>query len=431
MRASGAGTTLALVVNTRNEANRLPHLLQSVRGIDEIVVADMESQDATVEVARAAGATVITLPNAGYCEPGRMPAIRAATSDWVLVLDADEWLEDGALERIRRLIEATPDSVAAYRLARLPHLGGRAIHGSGWERANEMHPRLFRRLTVDWPVEIHAVPTFDGAVLDADGLTIQHANFDDLEHFYEKLNRYSTVEAKQIVDAGNRPSIPMALRFGLEEIVHRYDPERDGAVSMALALGMFAYRFDSHAKALETLGWPAAYQIDRTTLVRAVNGFWSELRSRELHRLRIAAESREDHDDLEILREAIAVWETMPSTLALHEVQVGEEPDGPWSQAEADREATLAVLTERLLTARRELNELRRQLTDAETRVADISAAHEQQRSRFAELLLLHERTVEALRDADRAAARAGPPAQPLQSRLQNLLRRLSNGREP
>ena len=52
----------------------------------------MESTDCTVAIAKSMGCRVVVYPkgNISICEPARNFAIRSASNEWVLVLDADE-----------------------------------------------------------------------------------------------------------------------------------------------------------------------------------------------------------------------------------------------------------------------------------------------------------------------------------------------------
>jgi len=81
--------TLSVVLITLNEAANLPRTLQSVEWAQEIVVVDSGSTDATVEIARAAGARVYQEPWKGFAAQ-KNSAIAKATGEWVLSLDADE-----------------------------------------------------------------------------------------------------------------------------------------------------------------------------------------------------------------------------------------------------------------------------------------------------------------------------------------------------
>jgi hypothetical protein len=271
--------SLSLVVNTRNEERHLPGLLATCAGVDQFVVADMESTDRTLEIARARGAAILSLPNAGCCEPGRQAALDAATGDWILVLDADERLPEGAVPAIRRLIAEAPPDVDGFSFAFHVFIGPTRIHASGWETRYERHPRLFRRGRVSWPPEVHAVPSVPGRVVDVAEAEVRvvHHNFADLHGFFEKMNRYSSIEARELTAAGGLPSALAGLGEGLTELARRYDPEQDGALSLALGFGLLAYKLLEQAKAAEALGWPAEPVATRRALLGAVEAFWREL----------------------------------------------------------------------------------------------------------------------------------------------------------
>jgi glycosyltransferase involved in cell wall biosynthesis len=88
-----------------------------VRGlVDEIVVVDTGSTDGTVDVARRHGAVVGSFPWIDDFAAARNASLDLSTGDWNLVLDADEWLTDGAedLAAFRRL---RPDFLGAVSVA--------------------------------------------------------------------------------------------------------------------------------------------------------------------------------------------------------------------------------------------------------------------------------------------------------------------------
>lgn len=90
----------------RNEAERLERCLASVAGfVDEMVVLDTGSDDGTAAIAAACGARVHHLPWPGDFAPARNHALELVKGDWVLVLDADEWLRPEARSPLRALME--------------------------------------------------------------------------------------------------------------------------------------------------------------------------------------------------------------------------------------------------------------------------------------------------------------------------------------
>ena len=100
---------LSLSMIVRNEAERLERCLSSVAGfVDEMVLLDTGSSDATVAIAEGLGAVVHHLPWPGDFGPARNAALKHVSGDWVLVLDADEWLLSAAREPLQQLM-SEPD----------------------------------------------------------------------------------------------------------------------------------------------------------------------------------------------------------------------------------------------------------------------------------------------------------------------------------
>ena len=98
---------LSLCVIAKDEAAMLPGLLSSVVGVvDEIVLVDTGSSDATAAIARSAGAKVVDHPWRDDFADARNRALAESTGDWVLVLDCDERLAPGAGAVIRKAISS-------------------------------------------------------------------------------------------------------------------------------------------------------------------------------------------------------------------------------------------------------------------------------------------------------------------------------------
>lgn len=98
------GLTLSLCMIVKDEERMLPRCLEAARpAVDEIIVVDTGSSDATIEIARSFGARVIERPWTGSFSEPRNVSFDAATSDWILYLDADEVLVAEDVQRLREL----------------------------------------------------------------------------------------------------------------------------------------------------------------------------------------------------------------------------------------------------------------------------------------------------------------------------------------
>lgn len=140
--------SITLCLIAKDEAAMLPACLASVRdAVDDMVVVDTGSHDATVSLAQAAGAQVVHHPWQDDFADARNASLAAARGDYVLVLDADERLVPGAAAAVRAAADGELDCGLlplhhADRIDASPALvaSGRARLGS------PVHlPRLLRR----------------------------------------------------------------------------------------------------------------------------------------------------------------------------------------------------------------------------------------------------------------------------------------------
>jgi glycosyltransferase involved in cell wall biosynthesis len=102
------GMRLSLCMIVRDEEDMLPRTLEAISpAVDEIIIVDTGSTDATIKIARSFGATVIEREWTGSFSDARNASLDAATGDWFLYLDADEVLVSDDVDRLRTLLGQT------------------------------------------------------------------------------------------------------------------------------------------------------------------------------------------------------------------------------------------------------------------------------------------------------------------------------------
>ncbi|MBF0401064.1 MAG: glycosyltransferase family 2 protein [Magnetococcales bacterium] len=194
---------LSVVIITCEAAALLPDCLASLDFADEIVVVDSGSRDGTVEMARAAGARVLLQPWLGYGAQKQF-AVQQAKHAWVLCLDADERVS--AALRLQLLQEMVAPRFFAYDMPRCNRFMGR------WLRHGEGYPdrvlRLFHRDHACWSQDpIHERVETQAVVGHLSG-DMLHESAQSLELYLAKQNRYTTLQAQQLLAAGK----PVGLR---------------------------------------------------------------------------------------------------------------------------------------------------------------------------------------------------------------------------
>ena len=198
----GSRSNIEVVMIVRDEELNIPHSLGSVREwADRVWVVDSGSTDRTVEVARSLGAEVVHRPWLGYARQKNWALDELPLrSDWVLILDADEsvlpGLRDALLGVAGRPVDSVPE--AAFHVNRhFVFLGGVIRHCGYYPSWNVRFLKRGRARYEEREVHEHMVA--DGPVGFLAG-ELEHNDRRPLEHHIAKHNRYSTLEARAILD---------------------------------------------------------------------------------------------------------------------------------------------------------------------------------------------------------------------------------------
>lgn len=189
MATESARPPLSAVVTTLDNADTLVKCLASLSFAEDLVVLDSGSRDATRDIAAAHGARVSVQPFRGY-GPQKADAIALARHDWILLLDADEWLPADSAARLQEaLADAVSSGIRGYRLPRIEWLFWRYQHPAS--RPNT-YLRLFDRRHYRMSASpIHAAPEVDGAVRTLADAPFFHDGERDLDTKVRKINAYA------------------------------------------------------------------------------------------------------------------------------------------------------------------------------------------------------------------------------------------------
>jgi glycosyltransferase involved in cell wall biosynthesis len=209
--------TLTVVIVAKNEARNIAECIASASFADEVVVLDSGSSDHTAALAAAAGARVVQTDWPGY-GPQVARGFRLATSTWVLSLDADERISDALRAEVLAAIRS--NAFDGYRIPRLSEFCGRFIHHSGWRPDHTL--RLGRRAVSGFTEHfLHAHMTVDGRIGELTNDLI-HFSYPDIHDVLEKLDRYSTGNARDMLAAGQSAGVGKAVMHGLFAFVRTY-----------------------------------------------------------------------------------------------------------------------------------------------------------------------------------------------------------------
>ena len=210
--------SLSVIIIAKNEQASIRRCLESVKWVDEIVVLDSGSTDDTVSICGEYTAHVQQTDWPGFgAQKNR--ALDRATGDWILSIDADEWVTPELRHDIEQAV-AQPQDLSAYRLPRLSSFCGRFMRHSGWWPDHVV--RLFRRgaarFSDDAVHERVIVNGKTGTLREP----LMHETFVDLDELITKMNHYSTLSAQDMQRAGRHTGLPMAVARAAWAFVRTY-----------------------------------------------------------------------------------------------------------------------------------------------------------------------------------------------------------------
>lgn len=194
-----AKNKITAVINTLNEEKNLAKCLESLSFCDEIVVVDMISDDKTKQIAKRFTDKVYDHKRTGYVEPARNFAIEKATSEYILIIDADETVPKKLGLKLRELCDQGFDGYVL--IPRSNYIFGGTLKHSGWWP--DYNVRFFKKGRVKWSDKIHSVPQTTGEklVLPEDvEMALHHNNYPSVSSYLSRLDRYTSVQANELID---------------------------------------------------------------------------------------------------------------------------------------------------------------------------------------------------------------------------------------
>jgi len=194
---------LSCCIIAMDEEERLGACLDSVAFCDEVVVVDSHSRDGTRALAAARGARVIERDWPGHVAQKEF-AIRAATHEWVLCIDADERLTPALRAEIEALRARGFAGHAAWDFPRLTRYLGTWVRHGTWYPDRQL--RLFDRRRAYWGghdphdrVELEPGATRGHLAGD-----LEHHPYRTFAEHLATIDQYTTIMARGLHARGRR-----------------------------------------------------------------------------------------------------------------------------------------------------------------------------------------------------------------------------------
>jgi glycosyltransferase involved in cell wall biosynthesis len=259
------GTTklpISAFVVTLNEGHLIEECLKSIDFCDEVLVADLGSNDDSVELCLNLGADVVfheRLPSSEYLRPIFVPRLK---NDWVLIIDPDEIVMPKLKIEILELFSKVKinsnisNVVVPWRF----YFGQRPLKGTPWGGTNSKTLIVNRN-------NFYFVPQIHNGQRKAEGaLEIKIGSMDDfsyLKHkwminwnqFLEKHKRYLIAEGPARYENDKFPKIRSVLIAPFKEFIWAFllkKGYKDGLLGLALCIFWTWYQTLATFKHLKT-----------------------------------------------------------------------------------------------------------------------------------------------------------------------------------
>jgi glycosyltransferase involved in cell wall biosynthesis len=188
---------ISALIIAKNEEKNIEDCLKSVSWCDEIILVDSKSTDRTVEIAKKYTGKIIVHDWQGYAF-ARELSLQNALGNWIISLDADERVSPELKNEIQQLLNQE-NLKNGYLIPRRNYFLDKVIKTCFWYPDYQM--RLFKRESASVSQrEVHEgfIVKGEHGELKNDSIHFTHQ---DLYSTFEKINKYSSLEITEFVNA--------------------------------------------------------------------------------------------------------------------------------------------------------------------------------------------------------------------------------------
>lgn len=191
-----------------NEEQVLDRCLGSIKNVvnEIVIVHDGKCTDKSLQIAKKYNAKIFVRKHVGEAEYHRPFAFSKATGDWILHIDADEYLRRELKKEIPKLVKS--DEFDAYACNWLVWVQKNSEYISRGPYSRVLRTILFRKNKLYMLGLTHFHPRTKGIISKRMDLSIGHkpskSVFDRAE-YYRKIHRWSKIHRDQINDLGSLP----------------------------------------------------------------------------------------------------------------------------------------------------------------------------------------------------------------------------------
>lgn len=190
---------LSVAIITLNEEKNLPRCLESVRDLArEIIIVDSGSTDATADIARQFGATLVAQSWLGFTAQ-KNSALEGCSQPWILALDADEVVSPELAKSLRQILSTDSRRETGFRINRRTQYLGEWIWHSWYP---EWRLQLVRKSHGVWRGrDPHPQLEATGEIGELEG-DLLHYSYSSLQEHLQRTTQYAKTSAIALAHDG-------------------------------------------------------------------------------------------------------------------------------------------------------------------------------------------------------------------------------------
>lgn len=242
-------TNLTLILLTKNESENIKKnfdWLNECPRINEIIAVDDNSEDETIQILKSLESKtrkvkIFSRGLEGNFSAQRQFAISKSGNNWIFWLDADERPSTRLIGFINH-IDLSLYYNFAFKRSDI-FLGRKLKYG---ETSSQIFLRLFDKNYGRFEGRVHEIWQSQKKVIQKYDLEILHNSHSNLTSFLQKINYYTDIRAKELLDRGVQSNIFQIIFFPLAKFIQNYLFRLgflDSTPGIILALGMSFHSF--------------------------------------------------------------------------------------------------------------------------------------------------------------------------------------------
>jgi len=214
-------TKIIAAILTKNEARHIGDCIKSVQWADEVILEDSFSDDGTTAIARDLNAHIFKSEfiNFAVARNTALDNAKMLGADWVLFVDADERITPDLAQEIQEVVKN--NEITGWWVPRYNIMWGHTMRGGGWYPDHQLRLMKIGAARYDSERQVHEIVVLDGQEGYLKGHML-HYNYDSLDQFKKKQDRYINLEAKILQEKGIRARPWTYVNMPLREFYRRY-----------------------------------------------------------------------------------------------------------------------------------------------------------------------------------------------------------------